>query len=113
MKAAIVIMFIAMSAVPAADLCGKLLTSFHGASPTWVAWSRFAFGAVLTLPFGFRGSGRLFLDWRIWFRAALIACGILSIQTALSTEPLANVFAAFATKSRQRSRIAIFDWAES
>ncbi|WP_370302641.1 DMT family transporter [Pseudooceanicola sp.] len=92
---AILIMFIAMSSVPAGDLCGKLLTGTQGADPVFVAWSRFAIGAVLTLPFGLRGSARLLRDWRIWLRAGLIAAGVLSIQTALRTEPLADVFAAF------------------
>ena len=92
---AVLIMFIAMSFIPAGDLCGKLLTGEHGVDPIFVAWSRFAIGAILTLPFGLRGSWPLLRDWRIWFRAGLITCGVLSIQTALKTEPLADVFAAF------------------
>ena len=92
---AVAIMFVAMSMIPAGDLCGKLLTGGHGASPVFVAWSRFALGTAMVLPFaGLRGLP-LLRDWRIWLRAGLLAGGIFSIQTALSTEPLADVFAAF------------------
>ena len=92
---AVLIMFIAMSAVPAGDLFGKLLTSVHGEAPVYVAWSRFLVGALMALPFIRPRFLRLLKDWRIWFRAGLITCGVVSIQTALSTEPLADVFAAF------------------
>ncbi len=92
---AVIIMFIAMSMIPAGDLCGKLLTSSGLATPGFVAWSRFAIGAALILPFAPKGCLRLLKDWRIWLRASLITGGILSIQTALQTEAIADVFAAF------------------
>lgn len=92
---AVIIMFIAMSMIPAGDLCGKLLTSSGLATPGFVAWSRFVIGATLVLPFVSRDCTRLYRNWRIWLRAGLLTCGILSIQTALSTEPIADVFAAF------------------
>ncbi|MEO3476617.1 DMT family transporter [Phaeobacter sp. CAU 1743] len=92
---AVTIMFIAMSMIPAGDLCGKLLTSSGLATPGFVAWSRFAIGALLVLPFAPRGCLRLLKDWRIWLRASLITGGILSVQTALQTEAIADVFAAF------------------
>ena len=88
-------MFIAMSMIPAGDLAGKLLTGSYGASPVFVAWSRFLIGMAILLPFVRFSAFRLLADWRLWLRALLITCGILSIQTALRTEPLANVFAAF------------------
>ncbi len=95
MLQAVIIMFIAMSMIPAGDLCGKLLTGSGLAPPVFVAWSRFVIGAALLLPFAPRGSLRLLKDWRIWLRAALLTGGILSIQTALKTEAIADVFAAF------------------
>ncbi|AUQ49013.1 putative permease [Phaeobacter inhibens] len=95
MVRAVMIMFVAMSMIPAGDLCGKLLTSGGLATPGFVAWSRFAIGTVLVLPFAWRGAWPLFADWRLWLRAALLSGGILSIQIALKTEPLADVFAAF------------------
>lgn len=95
MGRAIGIMFIAMSLIPAGDLAGKLLTGAHGAAPIYVAWSRFALGLLILAPFVPPAAWRLLANWRIWFRALLLAGGILSIQSALRTEPLANVFAAF------------------
>ncbi|MFW8594395.1 DMT family transporter [Cribrihabitans neustonicus] len=92
---AVILMFLAMSMIPAGDLCGKLLTGSGLATPAFVAWSRFSLGAVLILPFVPRRAFLLMRDWRLWFRALLLAGGIFSIQTALRTEPLASVFAAF------------------
>lgn len=95
MKQAIFIMFIAMSMIPAGDTAGKLLTMSHGASPLFVAWSRFVIGTALALPFLRPDTLRLLRDWRIWLRALLLTGGITSIQTALQTVPVADVFAAF------------------
>ncbi len=95
MLRAVLIMSVAMSCVPLGDMAGKLLTAGQGAAPAFVAWSRFALGMLMILPFTPPGAARLLRDWRIWLRALLIAGGILSIQTALRTEPLADVFAAF------------------
>ncbi|WP_291736457.1 EamA family transporter, partial [Leisingera sp. F5] len=88
-------MFVAMSMIPAGDLCGKLLTGGGLATPAFVAWSRFAIGTALILPFVPRRAYALLGDWRLWLRAGLLTGGIFSIQLALTTEPLANVFAAF------------------
>ena len=88
------LMFIAMSLIPAGDAAGKLMTA-AGISPVFVSWSRFALGLVMILPFAGAPFLHLFRDWRIWFRGALLASGITSIQMALSTAPLADVFAAF------------------
>lgn len=49
----------------------------------------------MILPFVRAPALALLRDWRVWLRALLLAGGILSIQSALKTEPLANVFAAF------------------
>ncbi len=88
-------MLIAMSMIPAGDTAGKLLTSLHEASPAFVAWSRFGIGALIALPLLRPETLRLFKDWRIWLRALLLTGGITSIQIALRTAPLADVFAAF------------------
>lgn len=94
--AAVWLMLIGMPLIPLGDTAGKLLASEHDVNPAFIAWSRFALGAILaglllkTLP-----PARLFADWRIWLRGALISLAILSILTALRTEPIANVFGAF------------------
>ena len=88
-------MFIAMSLIPAGDSAGKILTTGMGVAPVFVAWSRFAIGALMVLPFLPRGTWALMRDWRLWLRAATLASGITCIQTALQTEAIANVFAAF------------------
>ncbi len=95
MNRAVLIMFVAMSLIPAGDSAGKLMTSGMGVSPIFVAWSRFALGTLMVLPFLKPGTRALFRDWRVWLRAAILACGITSIQTALQTADVATVFAAF------------------
>ena len=94
MPHAAAIMFLAMSLIPAGDAAGKVLTT-QGIAPVYVAWSRFLIGALLILPFFGREARSLAGDWRIWLRGALLACGITSIQTALKTAPIGDVFAAF------------------
>lgn len=76
-------------------MAGKLLSSSLGVAPVFVAWSRFAVGALMVLPFVSSSAWLLLRDWRVWVRALLITGGIISIQTALKTEPLSDVFAAF------------------
>jgi drug/metabolite transporter (DMT)-like permease len=95
MNRAILIMFIAMSLIPAGDSAGKILSSQLGIAPLFVAWSRFAIGALIVLPFMPAGTMRLLRDWRIWIRAGILACGISCIQTALQSAEIATVFAAF------------------
>jgi drug/metabolite transporter (DMT)-like permease len=50
---------------------------------------------LMVLPFQNREVLKLFKDWRVWVRGSLLACGITSIQTALQTAEIADVFAAF------------------
>lgn len=93
---ALPLMLAAMALIPVADTAGKLLTDVEGVAPVFVAWSRFAFAACLIAPFVLHVvQPRLFADWRIWLRGLMLAGGITSILTALSTEPIANVFGAF------------------
>ncbi|MEX3014143.1 DMT family transporter [Gymnodinialimonas hymeniacidonis] len=92
---ALPLMLLAMALIPAGDAAGKVLTQ-AGAAPVFVAWSRFALGALMIAPFALNAlAPRLFLDWRVWLRALFIVGGITSILTALRTEPIANVFGAF------------------
>lgn len=91
---AALIMFVAMSLIPAGDAAGKLLSA-QGVSPIFVAWSRFAVGAVLVAPLFAAQGLRLLGDPRVWLRGALLAGGITAIQTALKAAPLADVFATF------------------
>jgi drug/metabolite transporter (DMT)-like permease len=95
MQRAALIMFVAMSLIPLGDSAGKLLTSTHGASPLWVASSRFFLAAVMIAPFVPRSAYTLLRNWRIWLRALILAAGITCIQMALRTEDVADVFAAF------------------
>lgn len=88
-------MFVAMSLIPAGDSAGKLLTGSLGVSPLFVAWSRFALGLLLILPFLPGGSLALLKDGRIWLRALALCGGITSIQFALRSVDVATVFAAF------------------
>ncbi|MGB7285578.1 MAG: DMT family transporter [Salaquimonas sp.] len=94
---AIAVMCLGMLFIPLGDTAGKLLTSNNAISPFFVGWSRFVIGAFLVFIL-FRGRGfnfNILRDWRIWLRAALITGAISCILTALRTEPIANVFAAF------------------
>lgn len=92
----ILVMVLAMSLIPLGDTAGKLMTGM-GIAPLFVAWSRFALGAVLLVPIGGRAiwSGAAYRDWRVWLRALFIVGGISCILTALQSEPIANVFGAF------------------
>ncbi len=93
---ALPLMLLAMALIPAGDTAGKWLTGDLAAAPVFVAWSRFALGALIAAPFVVSAvEPRLFADWRIWLRALMLVGGITSILTALSTEPIANVFGAF------------------
>lgn len=87
---------LAMSLIVGGDAAATVLTN-AGFPQVFVAWTRFALAAVLLLPFV--GLGRVdlrrFCDWRLYLRAALIVGGIVSILTALKTEPMANVFGGF------------------
>jgi drug/metabolite transporter (DMT)-like permease len=92
---ALPLMLLAMSLIPAGDTAGKLLGE-AGVAPAFTAWSRFALGAVMILPFVLHLTRpAIFADWRVWLRGLLLAGGIVSILTALRTEPIANVFGAF------------------
>ena len=87
---------LAMFLIVGGDAAATVLTS-AGFSQVFVAWTRFALAAVLLAPFcGISPPElRLFLDWRLFLRAALIVGGIVCILTALKTEPMANVFGGF------------------
>jgi len=92
---ALPLMLLAMALIPSGDAAGKLMGE-AGVAPVFTAWSRFALGALLLVPFVLHLTPvRLFLDWRVWLRGLLIVGGIVSILTALRTEPMANVFGAF------------------
>ena len=92
---AVFLMMLGMSCIPGGDTAGKVLTNSYGVEPLFVAWSRFAIGAVVALALFGPGRLRILNDWRVWFRALLLAMGISSILTALQTAPLADVFGAF------------------
>ncbi|MEJ5219644.1 DMT family transporter [Cognatishimia sp. D5M38] len=90
------LVFVSVTLIVIGDTCGKLLGQ-RGVDPAFIAFSRFFIGALVILPIsGIRMHEiKGLLNWRIILRGALIAGGILSILTALKTEPIANVFGAF------------------
>lgn len=94
---AILLMLLAMVFIPGGDSAGKVLSTSLGVEPLFIAWSRFAIGFLFILCLMKRNSVQLelFKNWRIWLRAFFIIGGITCILTALKTEPLPNVFAAF------------------
>ncbi len=96
LRQAIFLMIFATSLVPLGDTAGKLLTA-DGTSQFFIAWSRFALGALVLLPFmGLKLTEfRLLTDWRVWLRAGFIMGGITSILTALKTLPISDAFAVF------------------
>ncbi|EBA13800.1 DMT family transporter [Roseobacter sp. CCS2] len=87
---------LAMTLIVGGDAAATVLTG-AGFPQTFVAWTRFALAAALLAPLCglVRADLALFRDWRLYLRAGLIVGGIVSILTALKTEPMANVFAGF------------------
>lgn len=87
---------LAMALIVCGDAAATLLTG-AGFPQTFVAWTRFALAAALLAPLCglVRTDLTQFKDWRLYLRAGLIVCGIVSILTALKMEPMANVFAGF------------------
>ncbi len=87
---------LAMTLIVGGDAAATVLTG-TGFPQTFVAWTRFALAAALLAPFCglMRADLSHFRDWRLYLRAGLIVGGIVSILTALRTEPMANVFAGF------------------
>lgn len=92
----VVSVILAMTLIVGGDAAATKLTG-QGFPQSFVAWTRFALAAVLLAPLcGLQRADLAHLrDWRLYLRAALIVGGILSILTALRTEPMANVFGAF------------------
>ena len=92
---AVTIMSVGMLLIPLGDTAGKLMTS-SGIAPFFVAWTRYLIGLAVLLPFALhKDAVRLLSNWRIWLRSAIQVVTITTILTALQTEPIANVFAAF------------------
>lgn len=87
---------LAMTLIVSGDAAGKILTA-AGFTPFFVAWARFAMAVVLVLPLASLKRAELpdLFNWRLILRGLLIACGVMSILTALKTEPIANVFGGF------------------
>lgn len=94
---AVALIAVAQTLIPSGDVAGKILSNSYGVAPFFVAWSRFVLGALLLIPFLPRGmfDPRLYLNWRIWLRAACITGCVAFILTALRTEEMATVFGAF------------------
>lgn len=95
-KKLVLIVLSAVMFIVIGDTIGKTLTT-NGIEPFVVAWTRFLIAAIIILPFcGLRiRELKLLKDFKIIFRAILIAGAIFSITIALKKEPIANVFGAF------------------
>ncbi|WP_090213267.1 DMT family transporter [Litoreibacter janthinus] len=92
---AVVMMSFGMLLIPLGDSAGKLMSQ-HDVSPMFVTWTRYLIGLLILLPFSFNKNAlRLLLNWRIWLRGLIQVVTILSILTALKTEPIANAYGAF------------------
>ena len=94
---AALIMGVGIAGIPLGDTAGKLMFQHTQVDPVFIAWSRYGVGAMIVYVvfFGRGFEWRLLKDWRLWLRACFLTGAILSILTAISTEPLANAFAAF------------------
>lgn len=81
--------------VPLGDAAGKLMTGL-GIAPIFVAWARYGVGVILVVPLIQPAKlAGLLRNWRVWLRGLCQSATIVTILTALSTEPIANVFGAF------------------
>lgn len=87
---------LAMFLIVGGDAAATVLTG-AGFAQVFIAWTRFALAAVLLAPLLGLGRAELrhFLNWRLYLRTLFIVGGIVSILTALKTEPMANVFGGF------------------
>lgn len=84
-----------MLLIPLGDSAGKLMTQLDVA-PVFVAWTRYLIGLVILLPMAFNTKAfRLLLNWRIWLRGCIQVITIVTILSALQTEPIANAYGAF------------------
>lgn len=94
---AALIMGIGIAGIPLGDTAGKLMFLHTSVDPIFIAWSRYGIGVVLVwLAYAGRGFDySTFKDWRLWLRAGFVTAAVVSILYALSTEALANAFAAF------------------
>ena len=88
-------MLIGMILIPTGDAASKLLSNAHGFHPYFIAWARFALGALLVLPFIPRSCFTVFRNPLAWIRGVLLAVGISAITVAVSLDDLADVFAVF------------------
>lgn len=94
---AALIMGIGIAGIPLGDTAGKFMFMHTNVDAVFIAWSRYSLGAVIVLLL-YRGRGFewiAFRDWRLWLRSLFVTGAILCILYALSTEPIANAFAAF------------------
>ncbi|MEM6408424.1 MAG: DMT family transporter [Pseudomonadota bacterium] len=92
---AALIMSTGMLMIPLGDSAGKILAGL-GVHTPFITWARYLGGALVIAPFVLRASTlQLFTNWRIWLRASFQILTIVTILTALRTEPIANVYGAF------------------
>ncbi len=92
MGRAVLIMVVGMTLIPFGDTASKLLSGSEGVHPFFIAWTRFAIGAVCVLPFVDRAVLAAFKHPLVWVRGVLLALGITAITFALRTTDLATAF---------------------
>jgi len=91
------LMICAAMLIPLGDAVAKFAHLTFGVPISFMAWSRFALGAVLLAPFALKrriGFGEL-TRWPVLLRGATISATVWFILKAVSTEPIANVYGAF------------------
>lgn len=91
------LMMCAAMLIPLGDAIAKWAHIAFDVPISFMAWSRFALGAVLIAPFALRRGVRPLemLHWQVLLRGAMISATVWLILQAVSREPIANVYGAF------------------
>ncbi len=92
-------MAVGMVLIPIGDSIAKFLSVNTPYSAGFLAWSRFALGALLITPFALKAVVAADVGWAFYakhsLRGLLISGTILMIITAVGISPIAEVFGAF------------------
>ncbi len=90
-------MILAAMLIPFGDAVSKLAHIRYDVPIAFMAWTRFAFGAVLLAPFALRKGVGLseMLRGPVLLRGVAIAATVWFILQAVAREPIANVYGAF------------------
>lgn len=91
------LMIAAAMLIPLGDAVAKFAHEAYAIPITFMAWSRFALGAVLLAPFALRSGvqTRDLLKWPVILRGCTIAATVWFILQGVVREPIANIYGAF------------------